>query len=143
MALKAFISNFRSNRKVSQEINNAGQTNQTRTRKLVIAPAFVLAFTALLTSLTNIGSRVSATDASFTLPAFNFTPIGTMLGSLLDAGTVVATPFQNFLNAWVGPAIEVIVVVAVIFLIATIFIIGPAKVIGAIEKLIEEITRKL
>jgi len=142
MALKAFIAKFRFNRKVSQEISNADQTTASaRSWKPAFMTGFALAFCALLTSLANIGQGAAA-DTTFTLPNFNFTPIGTMLGSLIDAGTVVATPWQNFLNGWVGPAIETIVVVAVMFLIIYILVVGPAKVIGAIEAMINEVAKR-
>jgi hypothetical protein len=141
MALKSLIAKLRFNRKVEQLKENAVQEIPAR-RSLMsdVATAFVLAFVGLITSL---GIPSVAADSTFTLPSFNFTPIGDLFGSLLDAGTAIGPHWTSFLNAWVGPAIETIAVFAVCVLIVFVFIYGPAKVFSIIEKGIEKIINQV
>ena len=78
-------------------------------------------------------------DISLSLP--NLTPIGTMLGQLIAVGTSLAAPSQAFIEAWFGPAIEGIILIAVIVLILVVVVEGPAKVIEMVEKVFSRIAK--
>jgi hypothetical protein len=97
--------------------------------------AFLALAFAGLTSIF-MTAPASADMSGFTL---NLTWVGNTFASLFDAGTVVAPSFQGLVEAWFGPIIEVIVLVAIGSLILLIFVVGPAKAIEYAEKFLNKL----
>lgn len=94
MAHSTAIQNFRANRKLVQEKNNAAQTTvkvSPATRPLWAIP-FALAFVGLLASLMGIGAPAQAAD-------LNLSWVVTMFESIFSAATNAMPSFEAFIDA--------------------------------------------
>ena len=112
---------------------------ESKPKKMSTIQKWVMSMMFSGAAILGIGSLAQPVAADMSAFSLNLTWVGTMFAGLFQAGAAVAPGFQSFIEAWFGPLIEAVVLVAVVTVIGMVFIVGPAKLIQVVERMLEKI----